>query len=154
MARKELAALLNGGHNFITGALEGLSDEQLATVPEGASNNIVWNLGHLAHSLAGMTYMHSGLDYPLPESYAELFKGDSSPSTWAEAPATAEVVEKFKALTPEVTEGLIAGKFDAYEAFDLMPGFTMASIEQVLGFHLMHMGMHMNAIGALKKAVG
>ncbi len=154
MARQELVALLLGGQGFFGKAIEGMSDEQLSTVPEGMSNNIVWNLGHLAHSLAGMTYMHSGLEYPLPEGYPELFKGGSSPSTWEEAPVVTEVVENFKNLTSQATDDLMAGKFDSFEAFDLMPGFTMNSIEQVLGFHLMHAGMHMHAIGAIKRALG
>ena len=154
MARQELVALLHGGQGFIGNAIEGMSDEQLSTVPEGMSNNIVWNLGHLAHSLAGMTYMHSGLEYPLPEGYPELFKSSSSPSTWEEAPVVTEVVKNFKNLTSQATDDLMAGKFDSFEAFDLMPGFTMNSIEQVLGFHLMHAGMHMHAIGAIKRALG
>ena len=48
----------------------------------------------------------------------------------------------------------MAGKFDSFVAFDLMPGFTMNRVEQVLGFHLMHAGMHMHAIGAIKRALG
>lgn len=154
MARQELVGLLQAGQGFINNTIEGMSDEQLSAVPEGMANNIVWNLGHLAHSMAGMTYMHSGLDYPLPAAYAELFKGGSSPSTWDEAPAASEVVKNFNDLAANVTEGLTSGKFDKYEAFDLMPGVTMNSIEQVLGFHLMHSGMHMHAIGAIKKALG
>jgi hypothetical protein len=154
MARQELVGLLLGGQGLIEKSIDGMSDEQLSAVPEGMSNNILWNLGHLAHSLAGMTYSRSGLDYPLPEAFPDQFKGGSSPSTWEEAPSVSEVVESFKKLTPRVTDDLLAGKFDSYEAFDLMPGFTMGSIEQVLGFHLMHTGMHMHAIGAIKKALG
>ena len=154
MSAQELVALLQGGQGFIENAVDGLSDEQLSAVPEGLSNNIVWNLGHLANSLTGMTYARSGLENPLPESYPDLFKSGSSPSTWEKAPVVSEVVENFKKLTPQVSEDLLAGKFDSFEAFDLMPGFTMNSIEQVLGFHLMHAGMHMHAIGAIKRALG
>ena len=154
MARQELVALLKGGQSFLEKAIDGLSDDQLTAVPEGFNNNILWNLGHLASSMASMTYPHAGLDNPLPESYGDLFKGGSSPSTWPEAPSTSEVVENFKKLTPQVTEDLMAGKFDSFKAFDLMPGFTMGSAEQVLGFHLMHSGMHMHAIGAIKRALG
>lgn len=154
MARKELVALLQGGHGFLEGAIDGMSDEQLSTVCDGFSNNIVWNVGHLASSLAGMTYARSGLENPLPESYGELFKGGSSPSTWSEAPNVSEVVANFKKLAPQVSEDLLAGKFDSFEAFDLMPGFNMGSVEQVIGFHLMHAGMHMHAIGAIKRALG
>ena len=117
MARQELVALLHGGHGFIEKGIEGLSDEQLSTVPEGFSNNIVWNLGHLAHSLAGMTYMHSGLEYPLPEDYPELFKGGSSPSTWAGAPVMSEVVENFNKLTPQATDDLDRLSLEAHLHF-------------------------------------
>jgi len=153
MARQELVGLLKAAEGFIGNTIGDLSDEQLSTVPAGMSNDIVWNLGHLAHSLASMTYSRSGLDYPLPADYKDLFKGGSSPSTWDKAPNAADVVKNFNKINASVTDDLMAGKFDKFEAFDLMPGVTMNSIEQILGFHMMHAGMHMHAIGAIKRAV-
>jgi hypothetical protein len=154
MERQELIALLMAAQGYMEGAIAKLSEEQIATVPEGMSNNIQWNLGHLAQSLAGVTYPHAGLEAPLPANYTDLFKGGTSPSTWDNPPPVAEVVENFKKIMPQVLADLNAGKFDGFKAFELMPGLNLGSIDQALGFHLMHSGMHMNAIGALKKALG
>jgi hypothetical protein len=153
MQRQELIALLMAAHGYIENAIKKLSEEQLAAVPAGKPNNIQWNLGHLAHSLVGVTYPHAGLDYPLPKEYPNLFKGGTSPSTWNKTPSVAEVVENFKNILPQVIADLNSGKFDGFRAFELMPGLNLNSVEQALGFHLMHAGMHMNAIGALKKAL-
>jgi hypothetical protein len=154
MQRQELIGLLMAAHGYIEGAIKKLSDEQIAAVPAGRPNSIQWNLGHLASSLAGVTYPHAGLASPLPENYGDLFKGGTSPSTWDQAPPVGEVVDHFKKILPQVIADLSSGKFDNFKGFELMPGLTLNSIDQALGFHLMHAGMHMNAIGALKKALG
>jgi len=153
MKREELIGLLMAAHGYIEGAIAKLSEDQIAAVPAGKPNNIQWNLGHLASSLAGVTYPHAGLQPPLPANYNDLFKGGTSPSTWDKAPPVAEVVDNFKKILPQVIADLNTGKFDSFKAFELMPGLKLNSIEQALGFHLMHAGMHMDAIGSLKKAV-
>ena len=153
MQRQELIGLLMAAHGYIEGGIKKLSEEQIAAVPAGKPNNILWNLGHLASSLAGVTYPHAGLASPLPANYDSLFKGGTSPSKWEKAPPVGEVVDHFKKILPQVIADLNAGKFDSFKGFELMPGLTLGSIDQALGFHLMHAGMHMNAVGALKKAL-
>ena len=154
MKREELIGLLMAAHGYIENAIKKLSEDQIAAVPDGKPNNIQWNLGHLASSLAGVTYPHAGLEPPLHANHNDLFKGGTSPSTWDKAPPVAEVVDNFKKVLPQVVADLNAGKFDNFKGFELMPGLTLNTIDQALGFHLMHAGMHMNAIGTLKKALG
>ena len=66
--------------------VDGLSKEQILKVPEGARNNILWNLGHIIFDGCDMIYRPAGLALPLPEELEPLFAAGSSPADWAAPP--------------------------------------------------------------------
>lgn len=41
--------------------LDGLTLEQLNTVPEGFNNNIIWNFGHIVVSTQTLVYVRTGI---------------------------------------------------------------------------------------------
>lgn len=153
MLREEVTALLDVQHRFLCQAIDGLSEVQLMEIPKPMSNNIIWNLGHLVYSIAGLAYHPSGLPLPIPESFQECFRGGTSPSDWTEDPPVGEVAECFSISIPNVSKDLNDGKFDTFRPFELMPGITLQSIEQTLGFHAWHSGVHMGAVLALRKLI-
>ncbi len=137
------AALCRG---YLMQMIKDTSDEQMLVVPDGAHNNILWNLGHLAHAHVGLTYAPCGLTPPIPENYGDLFKGGTSPSTWDTAPDLAEVKENFRASYAKLLEDYQAGVLDAFKPMDLMPGITLNNIEQAIGFNCIHEGVHIGTI--------
>lgn len=152
MARKELAQSLSYGRGYFLQVIDGLSEEQLLKVADNTNQNILWNIGHVVHSLYGMTYGSCKLDYPgLPE-WPEQFKGGSSPATWEGTPDVAAVMEHFKSSAAKVGEDLNAGVFDGFDKVELGP-FTFTSIEQLLQFHLYHEGIHLGMVMTLKKLI-
>lgn len=131
---------------YLLQIIKDTSDEQMLIVPEGAHNNILWNLGHLAHAHTGLTYGPCDLAPPIPENYGDLFKGGTSPSTWDTAPSLAEVKEYFHSSHAKILEDYQAGVFAGYKPRDLMPGVTLTNIEQALGFNCVHEGVHIGTI--------
>jgi hypothetical protein len=57
---------------FILRLVDGLSPEQLEAVPPGASNSILWNLGHLAVTQQLLHYKLSGLPMYLPDEVSRM----------------------------------------------------------------------------------
>ncbi len=153
MTREELAALLDSQHMFLCGAIDGLTEVQLLEIPKPMSNNILWNLGHLVYSVTGIAYHPSGLPLPIPKNFQEWFQSGTSPSNWTEAPSVEDVAECFRISIPNVSKDLNDGKFDGFEPFKLMPGLELKNIEQALGFHVWHAGVHMGAVLALRKLI-
>lgn len=152
MDRAALAGLLVGTRGYFLQSLSGVTPEQMQTVPEGIGHNILWNLGHVVHSLYSMTYKPCGLAMPIPETYEGLFKGGTSPKDWAETPDVDEVLGHMKNSANVIAEDLSKGTFDGFTKLDL-GGTQLTSIEQVLGFHLFHEGIHMGMCMELKKLV-
>lgn len=146
MADENVLKTMDICRGYLQGIIGKLADEQLLEVPEGANNNILWNLGHLAHAHAGLAYGPCDLPLPIPETYGDLFKGGTSPSTWDQTPDLGDVREQFTSLHKKMKEDYEAGIFDAFKPRDLMPGVTLQNIEQALGFNCVHEGVHIGAI--------
>ena len=133
--------------------VEGMDEAQLLAVPEGLSNNIVWNLGHVLFYESVFLYGQSGAPEVIPESYGELFKAGTSPADWNAPPDVSEVVERFNTQLDQTVSDFEAGKFDSFKPMKIRDQMTLASLEESLAFHCFHEGVHLGRIGALKQLV-
>ncbi|MCH8204007.1 MAG: DinB family protein [Candidatus Hydrogenedentes bacterium] len=133
--------------------LDGLEEAQLLAVPEGLSNNILWNLGHVLFYESVFLYGQSDAPQVLPENYGELFKAGSSPKDWDAPPDVAEVVERYKTQVDQTASDFEAGKFSGFKPMNIRDQVTLGSFEESLAFHCFHEGIHLGRIGALKSLV-
>ena len=134
--------------------LEGLSHEQMLVIPEGQSDNVLWNVGHLLCSLSRLTYGFSGYPLPIPDSYIALFGKGTCATDWDEQPDIDEVLKQFKALPDSVEKDYRAGRFTQYKTLELAPGHTIESVEEAVAFHCFHEGLHIGMIISLKQRMG
>lgn len=74
--------------------IESYSIEQLNKIPEGFSNNLIWNLGHIIVSQQGLVYRLSGLAVNVSEEMTNKYKNGSKPT----CDATQEEVDELKTL--------------------------------------------------------
>lgn len=139
---------------YTTMHTNGLTEEQLLTVPEGLENNILWNLGHLYHSHCGMLYPHCGLDSPAPAEYGDMFKGGTKPADWAETPSVDEVLANFNGVVDQIVADYTAGKFADYKAHELAPGMSLDNAEDAIGFIIIHEGVHHGNIITMRRLLG
>ena len=135
------------------GVAEGLDEAQLLTVPDGLSNNIVWNLGHVLLYESIFLYAQSGVTQPVPESYSELFKAGTSPAEWDAPPDVAEVVERYKTQVDQTASDFETGKFNDFKTMKISDQLTLGSLEEAIAFHCFHEGVHLGRMGALKRLV-
>lgn len=152
MDRAVLGGLLIGTRAYFLHQLEGVSDERLVKVPEAIGHSILWNLGHIVYSQYSMVYKPCGLAIPLPDTYEAMFKGGTSPKNWVSTPKISDVMDHMRDSSKIVARELSKGTFDGFTQLDLA-GTKLTSIEQVLGFHLYHEGIHLGMCMELKKLV-
>ena len=74
--------------------IEDYSLEQLNKIPQGFSNNLVWNLGHIIVSQQGLVYRLSGLAVNVSDEMTNKYKNGSRPT----CDATQEEVDELKRL--------------------------------------------------------
>ena len=136
--------------------VEGLSDEQLLTIPDGLNNNLLWQLGHLVSTGQGLSYRLSGLPQGIPAHYGPMFGKDSSPISWEDADDIIDIAEIKSLLlsTLEQTRADIkAGIFKEYTTYQTSFGVTLNSFEESLIFRNLHEGLHLGSMMALKKLI-
>jgi hypothetical protein len=68
--------------------------EQLNKIPQGFSNNLIWNIGHVIVAQQSLVYRGSNVPMPIPESLLEMYK----PGTRPTRDVTQEEVKELKHL--------------------------------------------------------
>lgn len=138
---------------FVLQLMAELSLEQVNTIPEGFSNNISWNFGHMIAAQQGVCYKRAGLPIVVEEAFFEAYKPGSRP----EQAISQEQWEAIKALSATSIDRLEAdyasGLFSSYTPWTTRYGVELQSIEDAMQFILYHEGLHAGFIMALKKAV-
>jgi hypothetical protein len=117
--------------NIYLKIIENYSLEQLNKIPEGFSNNLAWNLGHIIVSQQGLVYRLSGLPMNIsPEMKVLLFS----------------LLEKTK-------EDYSNGKFTSYNEFTTGTGFHLANIKDAMEFNNYHEGIHLGFMMNIRKFI-
>ena len=131
--------------------LENYSLEKLNAIPEGFSNNIIWNIGHIIVVQQMLVYKLSGLTMMISDEMVETYKRGSKP----EHSVTQNEVEEMKVLlfsTLEKTKKDYAENlFQNYTEFTSLTGFTVKSAVAAIEFNNYHEAIHIGTIMQIRK---
>ena len=131
--------------------LENYTLEQLNKIPEGMSNNLIWNIGHIAVSQIGLVYGLSGLKSDLSCGFVEKYKNGSKP----DGKTTQEEVDQIKKLLVEMISktksDFKAGVFKEFNPYQTKTGFHLGSLEEAIEFNNYHEGIHLGIMMSIKK---
>ena len=133
--------------------LENYSLEQLNKIPEGFSNNLIWNIGHIVVVQQMLVYKLSGLPMMVSDEMVEKYKRGTKPEGFV----TQEEVDEIQSLLFETinrTKGDFNSKvFKNYQEFTSMSGFTIKNAEDALSFNYYHEAVHTGMMMSIKKFV-
>jgi hypothetical protein len=133
--------------------LEKYSLEQLNKTPEGFSNNLIWNLGHIVAVQQRLTYSISGLKMNISDEFFEKYKPGSKPTgdtTQEEADEIKHLLVAHQAITQA---DFAANKFLNFKGLTTGTGFHLGTIEEALEFINYHEGMHLGFMINIRKFV-
>lgn len=133
--------------------LENNSAEKLNTIPEGFSNNLIWNIGHIIVVQQLLVYKLSGLPLMISDEMVEKYRKGTKP----EETVTQEEINTMKTLlfsTLEQTKLDFANDiFKTYSEFTSMTGFTMNNAKAAMEFNNYHEGLHLGIMMQIKKFI-
>ena len=89
--------------------------EQLNKIPDGFSNNLIWNIGHVIVSQQGLVYRLSGLPSYIEESLVETYKNGSKPTGFTTALEVDQLKHLLISLIEKTKSDYNAGKFKSYQ---------------------------------------
>lgn len=137
--------------NTLSKFLENHSLEQLNTIPEGFSNNLIWNIGHVVVVQQMLVYKLSGLPMMISDEMVAKYMRGTKP----ESPVLQEEVDEIKTLlfsTLEKAEKDFADEiFKEYQEFTTMSGFTVKNAQEAMTFNNYHEGVHTGIMMQIKK---
>ena len=135
------------------GFLDKYSLEQLNFIPNGFSNNLIWNIGHIIVSQQGLIYRLSGNGTIIPATMTEKYKNGTRPA----GNATAEDLEEIKSylipLIAQTKEDFAKGKYNNYNPYSTQTGFVLNNIEEAFQFNNYHEGLHLGLMMSIRKFI-
>ena len=130
--------------------LEKATPEQLALIPEGFHNNVLWNIAHCVVTQQLLCYEKAGLTPLVSKDLIDKYKKGTYPN--GHIPSAEEIASLMELLlsTQEQLEAdYKAGKFKDFTPYTSSYGFTLNNIEDAIVFNNTHEGMHVGVIIAL-----
>lgn len=133
--------------------LENYSLEQLNKIPDGMSNNLIWNIGHIVVSQQGLVYRLSGLPMMVSTEMMDTYKNGSVPT----GNATQEEVNEIKSLLISTMNQTISdyenGVFKEYTPYETKTGFSLQNLNDAIQFNNYHEGIHLGFMMKIKRFI-
>ncbi len=133
--------------------IESYSLEQLNKIPEGFSNNLVWNLGHIIVAQQGLVYRLSGLPINVTDEMNEKYRNGSKPTGTTTQAELDELKSLLFSLVEQTKEDYAAGKFVTYNEYTTGTGFHLANIKDAMEFNNYHEGLHFGFMMNIRKFI-
>ncbi|MEL0455483.1 DinB family protein [Flavobacteriaceae bacterium SZ-1-7] len=146
--------VLNNTRGIFSKIIENSSLEDLNKIPEGFSNNIIWNIGHIVVTEQLLAYKLSGLNMMVSDDLVNKYRKDSKP----QGDVTQAEVNEIKALLfstiKKTEEDYKKGVFKDYNVYTVSTtGNTLHNVDEALQFILVHEGIHYGYVLALLKVI-
>ena len=132
---------------------EHYSLEQLNKVPQGFSNNLIWNIGHVIVSQQMLVYGGSGQAMHVSQDLINRYMRGTRP----EGDVTQQKADEIKSLLfwpiDKTVEDYNAGLFTTYTERKTQMGFMLKTPEDAIAFNNYHEGLHLGIMMSIRKFV-
>ncbi|MGV6862562.1 MAG: DinB family protein [Putridiphycobacter sp.] len=150
MLKAELKMLETSIQNVLD-LVEGCTIDQLNKIPDGFSNNLVWQLGHLVVTQKLLIYGLSNNSLNLDTELVEKYRKGTRPNakvTELEVEDLKSELAKFKA---DLEKDIQAKLFKKYAPYLTSYNFEITNFHEALSMVNLHYGLHVSSILDLKK---
>lgn len=145
--------ILETSRNIYLNFLENYTLEQLNKIPEGFSNNLIWNIGHIIVSQQGLIYRLSGLPINISDEINEKYKNGSRPGGNTNQEEVNEIKHLLISLAKQTKTDYETGKFQNYTEYQTKTGFHLGNFKEAMEFNNYHEGIHMGIMMQIRKFI-
>ncbi|KAF2512035.1 DinB family protein [Flavobacterium zhairuonense] len=133
--------------------LDNHSLEQLNKIPEGFSNNLIWNIAHCVASQQVLIYKLSGLPTLVSEEFIAKYRKGTKPEGDVSQAEVVEIRNLLSSTLLQVEKDFEANIFVNYNEYTTSLGFTLKNIHGALDFNNYHEGIHTGIVMSIRKFV-
>lgn len=133
--------------------LQGYTLEQLNKIPDGYTNNLIWNIGHIVVVQQMLIYKLSGLPMLISDEMVDKYKKGTVPAQDA-TQADVDEIKAFLFETVHQTKKDLNNKiFENFHEFTTMTGFTIKNVEDAISFNVYHEAVHTGIMMGIRKFI-
>jgi hypothetical protein len=138
---------------ILESVIENHSLEQLNKIPDGFTNNIIWNIAHVIVTQQILVYRLSGLPYLISEDLIIRFKKGTKPDGDLSQNEVDEIKNLLFAPIEKTKDDYKSNIFREFETYTVSTKSTLTNVEEAIDFNNFHEGIHLGVIFALRKFV-
>ena len=139
--------------NLYLDFLEKYTLEQLNKVPDGFSNNLIWNIGHVVVAQQGLVYKTSGLPGYVSDELFDKYKPGTKPTGNTSKEEVGELKELLISLIEQTKNDFYASKFVTFKERMTGTGFYLSSLTDAIQFNNYHEALHLGFMMNIRKFV-
>lgn len=133
--------------------LDNYSLEQLNFIPDGFSNNLIWNIAHVIVSQQKLVYTLSGLPMHISQEMMEKYQNGSKPDGKV-SKSEVDVIRSLLISTINQTKSDFEnGIFKEFNPYQTKTGFYLGTLQEAIEFNNYHEGIHYGIMMQIKKFV-
>jgi len=152
MIKAELKMLSTSIDNVLT-KIDKLSIAQLNEMPEGFSNNIIWNVAHLMVVQKLLIYGLSDNETNLEEVILNHYKKGAKPQYRVVQEEIDYVKAELKKFVPQLEIDIKKNIFKNYKAYLTSYNFEITNFNEAVVMVNLHYGLHVGTILKMLKKV-
>ena len=147
--------IFENNRNVYLRFLESFSLEQLNKIPQGFSNNIIWNIGHIIVTQQILVYKLSSLPSMVSKEIEETYINGSFPTGKTKQDEVDKLKELLTSLVKKAKEDFINyALFENFQQYTTKStGFTMNNALDALAFNNFHEGVHFGIMLQIRKFI-
>ncbi|OZM57406.1 hypothetical protein CIB95_08070 [Lottiidibacillus patelloidae] len=156
MNEKLLFNQLHFARSLTLKAIKTIPTDLLDEVPNGSTNNLRWQFGHIFTAQSLLVNRFVGIPLQLQDEYISYFAPKTSPDNWKEVPPTIKEITIHLSKQPSEIEQLLTGKLEEKLKKPFLTGThgEFTTVQEILTFAIYHEGHHLGAINVLKRILG
>jgi len=137
--------------NILSQFLENYTLEQLNKIPEGFSNNLIWNIAHIVVVQQALAYKLSGLPMMVSDEMIEKYKKGSRPVQDATQTEVDEIKSLLFKTIDQTQEDFDNKTFKNYQEYSTSIGFVLKNAPDAMVFNNFHEGLHIGVMMGIRK---
>ena len=139
--------------NTLLTFLENYSLEKLNTIPEGFSNNLIWNIGHIIVVQQMLVYKLSGLPMMISDEMVENYKKGTKPEHSIEQEEVDVIKTLLFSTLEQAKKDFSTDVFQNYFEYTTGVGYHLSSAKDAMEFNNYHEALHIGIMMQIKKFI-
>lgn len=145
--------ILNTNRQIYLKMLEKYSLDQLNTIPDGFSNNIIWNIGHIVVIQQVLIYSLSGLPMYISKDLYNTYKKGSFPTGTTTKEEVNELKDLLFSLVDKTQKDYLSNRFNIFNPYQTQTGFKLSSLDESIIFNNYHEGLHLGIVMSISEFI-